>query len=69
MILLVIVGLSLLNLGGLGLLYEAVTRGDPNCLLVLFFLVPVVVELLLVGLDLCILRRLLMDSSALLLFT
>jgi hypothetical protein len=52
MILLVIVGLGLLNLGGLSLLFEAVTRGDPNCLLVLFLLVPVVVELLLVGLDL-----------------
>ena len=67
MVLLVIVGLSLFNLTAQTLLFEAVTRGNPNCLLVLFLLVPVIVKLLLIGFDLCcILGRLLLDSTLLL---
>ena len=69
MVLLIVVGLSLLYLTALTLLFEAVIRGNPNCLLVFLFFVPVVVKLLvLVRLDLlCILGRLLLDSTLLLL--
>lgn len=61
MVLLIKVGFSLLFLPAVSLLFEAVTRGYPNCLLVFFlFLVPVVVKLLflLLNLNIGILERL-----------
>jgi len=68
MVLLVVVGLSLLYLTALTLLFEAVIRGNPNCLLVFLLFVPVIVKLLLIRLDLwCILGRLLLYSTLLLL--